>query len=100
LTVGGVARSLQIHADMRLASALPTVKIPASSCKGYFLTDPYPCWPMKLDGIAAVAGEGCGFWPELNHHSGGQGGQGSGDGIARKFAGGITGAFGKVAAGT
>jgi hypothetical protein len=42
LTVGGVARSLQIRADMRLASALPTVKIPASSCKGYFLTDPCP----------------------------------------------------------
>jgi hypothetical protein len=42
LTAGGVARSLQIHADMRLASALPAAKIPASSCKGYFSTDPYP----------------------------------------------------------
>jgi hypothetical protein len=36
-----VARSLQIHADMRLARASLADKIPAASCKGHFFTAPY-----------------------------------------------------------
>ncbi len=40
MAAGGVAHSLQIRADMRLARALPAGKIPASGCKHYFLTDP------------------------------------------------------------
>ena len=40
MPAGGIARSLQIHADMCLARALPAAKIPASSCKSYFLTAP------------------------------------------------------------
>jgi hypothetical protein len=35
-----VPRSLQIHADMRLARASLADKIPAASCKGYFFTAP------------------------------------------------------------
>ena len=40
LAAGRGARSLQIHADMRLASALPATKIPTASCHLYFFTAP------------------------------------------------------------
>jgi len=41
LASGGVARSLQIHADMRLARAWPAAKIPASSCHLNLLPTPF-----------------------------------------------------------
>jgi len=50
-----VARSLQIHADMRLARASLADKIPAASCKGYFFTAPNS-HPMKVKAGQARAG--------------------------------------------
>jgi len=41
LAAGGVARSLQIHADVRLARALPAVKIPAPKLLKLFLRESY-----------------------------------------------------------
>jgi hypothetical protein len=41
LAAGGVARSLQIHADMRLDGALPAAKISASSCYLNLFPPPY-----------------------------------------------------------
>ena len=41
MTAGGVAHSLQIPGDMRLARALPAAKIPASSCHLNLFTPPY-----------------------------------------------------------
>jgi hypothetical protein len=50
LAAGGVACSLQIHADMRLALALPATKIPASSC--YLNLFPPPNGAAATTGMA------------------------------------------------
>src|SRR5208283_1065573 len=53
-----------------------------------------------VDGIAAAAGAGRGFCAAANHGARWQGQSGPGDDVARVAAGGVAGAFGKVAAGT
>jgi hypothetical protein len=52
LPPGFVARSLQIHADMRLASALPGGKVPAASCHLNLFPPPYEAGAAAREKLA------------------------------------------------
>ena len=63
LPAGGVARSLQILADMRLARALPAAKIPAPYLAYLFLPNAFAVLAVPLSGVAADQHIGVGAPP-------------------------------------